>query len=164
MTNASLVPTTATSFGLSARATAEGSASVASTTARAILVVMPGLYGYGTFHGLDLSQNEPGSEQQEAGQDRDPEPLAGEWELHRAPCPREHALRSRRCLRLRCGSHVRVTRPVGARRIRLRLRRVLVRRRADRSRRRLGRRRCRPAAAGPCAPTLQRVNLALVAA
>src|SRR5213080_230379 len=64
ITNASFVPTTATSFGLSAWATADGSARAASRPARAIRVVMPGLYD--SAHGSDLSQPDPGPEQRQA--------------------------------------------------------------------------------------------------
>src|SRR5207244_1795466 len=62
ITNASFVPTTATSFGLSARATAEGRASAASRLARAVRVATPGLYG--KVRGSDLSERDPCRDQQ----------------------------------------------------------------------------------------------------
>src|SRR5204862_3385021 len=76
MTNASFVPTTATSFGLSACATADGSTSAASSVTRAIRVVMSGLYG--SFRGSDFPEGQAGRDQDHAEQDDEPKPLAGE--------------------------------------------------------------------------------------
>src|SRR3954470_10918367 len=79
MTNASFVPTTATSFGLSAWATADGSTSAASSATRAIRVVMTGLYG--SLRGSDFAEGQPRQDQDHADQ-RD-EPQAGACEGQR---------------------------------------------------------------------------------
>src|SRR3954471_20753274 len=81
MTNASFVPTTATSFGLSAWATADGSTRAVSSVTRAIRVVMTGLYG--SLRGSDFAQGQPCDDQHHAQQRRQPEPCAGERQCRR---------------------------------------------------------------------------------
>src|SRR3954453_14046354 len=76
MTNASFVPTTATSFGLSAWATADGSTSAASSATRAIRVVMTGLYA--SVRGSDFAERQPCDDQDHAQKGPQPQPRAGE--------------------------------------------------------------------------------------
>src|SRR5436190_19500659 len=135
MTNASFVPTTATSFGLSAWATAAGSTRAVSSVTRAIRVVMTGLYG--SLGRSDFAKREPRGDQDHAEQGDQPERLAGE--------------RQRRgmadLLGGRPGAALRPPGSVALRRQRagLRLRRLLLARCGRRGRRRhLGRRRHRP--------------------
>src|SRR3954454_12344009 len=93
ITNASFVPTTATSFGLSACATADGSTSAASSATRAIRVVMTGLYA--SLRGSDFAQGQPCDDQHHAQQRRQPEPCAGERQRRRVTDSlgrRNHAL------------------------------------------------------------------------
>src|SRR3954464_12814548 len=75
MTNASFVPTTATSFGLSAWATADGSTRAGGSVTRAIRVVMTGLYG--SLGRSDFAKREPGQDQDHPQERDEPEPLAG---------------------------------------------------------------------------------------
>src|SRR3954470_13263752 len=95
MTKASFVPTTATSRGLSAWATAGGRTRAASSVTSAIRVVMPGLYD--SFGRSDLSEADTSRDQTHSEQERGPEPQPGE----RKRCcaadllgRREHALRA----------------------------------------------------------------------
>src|SRR5512133_2508590 len=67
MTNASFVPTTATSFGLSACATADGRTRAASSVTSAIRVAMPGLYGRLGRSDLPEPQADPDQHESEEG-------------------------------------------------------------------------------------------------
>src|SRR4051795_10363553 len=93
MTNASFVPTTATSFGLSARATADGRTSAANSVTRAIRVVMTGLYG--SLGRSDFAQSEARGDHQHTQQNGHPEALTREGQRRRvsdALCRGQHAL------------------------------------------------------------------------
>src|SRR3954469_8347953 len=82
ITNASFVPTTATSFGLSALGIADGSTSAASSSTKAIRVVMTGLYA--SLRGSDFAQGQPCDDQHHAQQGHDPKLCAGERQRRRA--------------------------------------------------------------------------------
>src|SRR3954452_9675292 len=109
MTNASFVPTTATSFGLSAWGTADGSTSAASSATRAIRVVMSGLYA--SVRGSDFAQSQPCDDQHHAHQSHQPEPCAGERQRRRVTDSlgrRKHALGVLGTARERCDFAVRL--------------------------------------------------------
>src|SRR3954451_24418771 len=76
MTNASFVPTTATSFGLSAWATAVGIIIGASSARRASRVDIRGLYT--SVRGSDFAEGQACDDQHHAHQSHQPEPCAGE--------------------------------------------------------------------------------------
>src|SRR3954470_11181018 len=109
ITNASFVPTTATSFGLSAWATADGSTSAASSATRAIRVVMTGLYA--SVRSSDFAEGEACDDQHHAHQSHQPEPCAGEGQRRRvtdSPGRRKHALGVPGTARERCDFAVRL--------------------------------------------------------